>query len=109
MSHVAPVFVNIVVEACVKKVEDAITPAFLSHSPVVVELTATLAYESKVHGQVMPVPVKVIGDEPSTLNVLHVREPAHVADVVATVPNELAPVQYARLPATGADDVPMPR
>ena len=109
VSHVAPVFVSIVVLACVKKVEEAMTDAFLSHSPVVVELTATDAYESIVHGHVMPVPVSVIGELPSTLNVEHDNDPAHVADVVATTPSEFAPVQYARPPTTGADDVPTPR
>ncbi|MEK7516474.1 MAG: hypothetical protein AAB562_02655 [Patescibacteria group bacterium] len=53
--------------------------------------------------------MSVIGEEPSTLNVLHVSDPEHEADVVATVPSELAPVQYARLPTTGADEVPTPR
>src|SRR3989338_7083052 len=37
--YVAPVFVSIVVEACVKKVEEAMIEAFSSHRPVVVELT----------------------------------------------------------------------
>lgn len=107
--YVVPVFVKSVVDACVKKVEEAMSPAFLIQSPVVVELTPTPAYESMVHGQVIPVPVSEIGDVPRTLNVLHVREPPHVTDVVATVESEFAPVQYARFPMTGAEEVPMPR
>ena len=109
VSHVLPVFVSIVVDACVKKVEEAMTEAFLSHRLVVVLCTNTPAYESTLHGHVMPVPVSVIGELPSTLNVLHVSEPAHVADVVATVPKLFSPVQYARLPTTGAELVPTPR
>ena len=107
--YVLPVLVKSVVLACVKKVEEAMTEAFFSHRPVVVEFTVTPAYESIVHGHVMPVPVSVMGEEPRTLNVEHESEPAHVALVVATVPSELAPVQYASSPTTGADEVPMPR
>src|SRR3989344_5571477 len=107
--YVLPVLVKSVVLACVKKGEEAMIEAFSSHRPVVVELTVALAYESIVHGQVIPVPVKVIGEEPSTLKDEHESEPAHVALVVATVPSEFAPVQYASSPTTGADEVPMPR
>ena len=109
VNHVAPVFVSIVVDACVKKVDEAMTDAFLSHRPVVVLCTKTLAYESMVHGQVMPVPVSETGDDPRTLNAVHVTDPVQDTEVVATVPKLFAPVQYARLPATGALDVPMPR
>ncbi|MEK7516475.1 MAG: hypothetical protein AAB562_02660 [Patescibacteria group bacterium] len=43
VKYVLPVFVNIVVEACVKKVEEAMTETFFSHRPVVVAFTETPA------------------------------------------------------------------
>jgi len=55
----------------------------------------------------MPVMVTLL--DPMMLNEEQVTEPAQEAVAVATVPSELFPVQYARLPITGADEVPTPR
>ena len=57
----------------------------------------------------LPVEVIDIGEVPSTLKDVHETPDEHETLVVATVPKELAPVQYARLPIVGAEDVPMPR
>jgi len=51
----------------------------------------------------------VTGEEPSTVKAVQLVAPEQEALVVATVPKEFAPVQYARPPRTGALDVPIPK
>src|SRR4051812_17863322 len=104
--------VKLVVEAFTKfTVEEATKENGAPERASKVEVAAALCPYTVgwVKGSPAESPVIVIGELPSTLNVEQVTEPAQVAEVVETVPKLLAPVQYARLPMTGAEEVPMPR